>query len=222
MSDTSTLTRTGIPDGVSRPGRASISGVLAGVVTAVGFASLVLVPGGGTTTAKSVVDFYDSSGKRAWAYALGLVLIIGCMTMIWFFTQLKSRLGDTSLARVAHIFAVFGAGAIAVGTAIMLGPTGVQVNTGQGFVGVPVATALAQSGLGVIIGCGLYPIAAAIFLMSVEARRQRTALPRWLASAGMVVAVLLLGSAIGTPAVLLPIWLVVAGVATWRTSRATA
>lgn len=222
MSDTSTLTRTATSYDLAPRGRPSISGIVAGVVTAVGFASLVLVPGGGTTTAKSVVDFYDSSGKRAWAYALAVVLIVGCMTIMWFFTQLKSRLADTTLTRMAHIFALFGAASVAIGTAIMLGPTGVQVNTGQAFVGVPIATTLAQSGLGVIIACGMYPIAAAIFLMSLQARRERAALPRWLATAGMVVAVLLIGSAVGAPAVLLPIWLVVAGVATWRTSQTAA
>ena len=96
----------------------------------------------------------------------------------------------------------------------------VLVNTGQHFVGVPIATALAQSGLFVMIGCGIYSIAVAIFLFSLEARRQRTALPRWLATSGLVVAVLLLGSYVGAPAALLPIWLVVAGLASRQTSRA--
>jgi hypothetical protein len=224
MSDTSILDqRTASPRAAtvhvnSSSPRSSISGVMAGIVTAVGFASLVLVPGGGTTSAKSVVNFYESSSKRAWAVALGFVLVAGCLLTMWFFTQLKARLSDSMVTRLAHLFAVFGAASIAVGTGILLGPTGVQMNTGQAFVGVPIATTLAQSGLFVIIGCGIYPIAAAIFLMSLEARRQRTVLPRWLATAGLVVAVLLLGSAVGSPAILLPVWLVVAGLTGWRTN----
>jgi hypothetical protein len=200
----------------------AISGVVAGVVTLAGLVGTTLVPGGGTTSAKSVLDYYDSSGKRASAVALGFVLIAGCLIMMWFFSELKARLADNRSTRVAHLFAVFGAAAIAVGNCILLGPTGVQMNTGQHFVGVPVATALAQSGLFVMIGCGVYSIAVAIFLISLEARRQRTALPRWLATSGLVVAVLLVGSYVGAPVVLLPVWLVVAGLASRSTSRLAA
>ena len=61
----------------------------------------------------------------------------------------------------------------------------------------------------------------AIFLLSLAARRQRTALPGWLAVAGMVIGVLLVASVIGTPALLLVVWLLLVAATGFRSDMVT-
>jgi hypothetical protein len=151
---------------------------------------------------------------------LAIVLVAGCLLTMWFFTELRSRLAASGPVQVAYVFAIAGAALLMAGAGIALGPTGVQLASGRPFVGTAVADALVQSGLFVSVVTGVYSLAVAIFLFALAAVRQRAGLPRWLAIASMVVAVLLLGSFVGSPAVLLPIWLLVAGVAGLRTGVA--
>lgn len=205
-----------------RQGRGRIAGITAGLVLAGGSLFFSVVPGGGTTSTSSILDYYHSSGRRETAIILALVLVAGCLLTMWFFTELRARLAATTQARVAYGFAIAGAALIMAGAGIAMGPTGAQAFSGRPFAGAGVADALAQSGLFVAILCGVYTLAAAIFLFGLAALRQRTGLPRWLAVTSMAVAVLLLGSIIGSPAILLPVWLLVAGLAGLRSSRAAA
>jgi hypothetical protein len=56
----------------------------------------------------------------------------------------------------------------------------------------------------------MYSFALAIVLVSLHASRTR-AVPRWQSVTGMVVGVLLLGSFVAAPALLLPVWALVTG-----------
>jgi hypothetical protein len=199
--------------------RLTIAGIFAGVIFAVGYLVGAVVPGGGDTSDKSITDFYDSSGKRAWAFILALVLVAGCFLMVWFFTELRNRLPEHGLTTVGHTIAMLGAGLVAAGGLIMLAPAGVQMNSDADFVGVPIAHTFAQAGLGVMLVGGMYAFAVAVFLLSLEARRTG-ALAGWLSITGLVVGVLLLASYIWLPGFLLPLWTIVLGVAAARGTAA--
>jgi hypothetical protein len=192
--------------------RLRISAVAAGVLFAVGLISPLLIPGGGSVTDKDFTDFYDSSSKRTTAYLLYFALLIGCWLMVWFFTELRTRMQGSTRVEVGYRLAIGAAVLVIVGGAIDLSPAAVQVNsTKSGFVGVPIAHALAQAGLITLIA-GLFTFAAAVLLFGL-AFRQSPSFPRWLGILSIVFAVLLLSSYILIGAFLLPIWAIVVGVA---------
>lgn len=191
--------------------RFMVSGILAGLLYGAGLTATLLIPGGGNTSAQDITDFYDSDSKRTIAYLLALVLIAGCVVAIWFFNELRARLSERMLTRVGYSVAVFGLVATAVGAGVLVGPTGVQVNSDADFVGVPVAHALAQAGLGVVFGAGLYPLGVAMFLFSLAARGAR-AMDQWLWIVSIVLSVIMLGSFFGVPGYAFPLWLIVVGV----------
>lgn len=195
------------------------AGVLAGLVFAAGLFSVFLVPVGGTTTDADITAFFDSSGKRLAALLLYLALVAGSWLMAWFFTELRRALPPGGLAEYAERVAWLGAAAVVVGGAVALGPVGAQSMAGHDFVGVPVALALGQAGLGCVLVGGIYSFALAVFLVSLHAARQ-AAVPRWQTAAGFVVAVLLLASVVALPAFLLPVWTVLTGL-TLRTRQPT-
>lgn len=208
--------------------RGRIAAITTALVFTVGFGGFLQAgpPGGGTTPAKAVTDYYHSTGSVIMGAVLGLVQVAGCLLLLWFFAELRSRLADTMLTQVAHTFAIVGVTLVLAGTMIMLGPTGVQLFTGSSFaggtfVGVPAALTAGQAGIWVLLFGGVYPIAAAVFLLSLAARRQRAALPGWLAVAGMVIGVLLIASVIGTPSLLLVIWLLLVAATGFRRPAAT-
>jgi hypothetical protein len=64
--------------GPGRQGRGRIAGIASGLVLATGVAFFAVVPGGGTTSTNSILDYYHSSGKRDTAIILALVLVAGC------------------------------------------------------------------------------------------------------------------------------------------------
>lgn len=196
----------------ARPGPRRILALVTAIVFTAGLSVFVQVPGGGTTPTKSFTDFYSSSGKRLAAFLFTLVMVAGCLLLMWLFTEIRSRLADSMPARLGHTFAIVGAALLLAGTCIVIGASGVQNFTGQPFVGVNVAGAVHQAGGSLAILGGIYPLAVAIFLLSLAARRERAALPGWLATTGLVLAVLLIGSIIASPAVLLPIWILLVAV----------
>lgn len=203
--------------------RGRIAAILTAVVFAVGFTGFLMAgpPGGGTTTTKDVTDYYQSTGSVLTGALLGLVQVAGCLLLLWFFAELRSRLSDTMLAQVGHTIATVGVTLVVAGTMIMLAPSGVRLFTGASFaggtfVGVPAAMTAGQAGLGVLLFGGVYSLAAAVFLLSLAARRQGAAMPGWLAVAGMVIAVLLVASVVGTPALLLVIWLILVAAGGFR------
>lgn len=195
--------------------RLPTAGILAGVLFAAGLFSVFSLPGGGSVTDRQFTDFYSSSGRRASALVLYFALVAGSWLMAWFFAELRRSLAPGALAEYAERVAWLGAAATVIGGAVALGPVGVQMNSGNGFVGIPVAHAFDQAGLLILIVGGIYSFAVATFLMALHARRTASA-PRWQTVIGRVVAVLLLASYVAAPAVLLPLWVIVMGL----TSRA--
>lgn len=190
--------------------RLRMAALLAAILFSVGYLVVLVIPGGGDVTAKDFTDYYDSDGRMHVALALVFVVIAAAWTLAWFFTEVKARLADDMLSRTAFGVSLLGCGALAVGAAIMFAPTGVQVNSGEDFVGVPIAHTFHQAGGGVMIFFGMWSLALATALVSISAHRQAL-VPRWLSIGGGVVAVLMLGSYIWMPGYIFPIWLVVFG-----------
>lgn len=198
--------------GVGSRSRLRISGLLAGVVFLIGLGTFLVLPGGGDVTDKQFTDFYNSGGHRATAVLLYLVLVAGAWLVTWFFGELRAlgtqgRLGDVA-SRVSSV----GTAAVIIGGAVALGPTGVQTNSGQPFVGVSVADTFAQAGMFTLIIGGIFSYGLALFLSCLDARRAG-GLSGWATMSGMVVAVLLVGAYIALPAVLLPLWMIVVALA---------
>lgn len=170
-----------------------ISGLLAAAVFAVGYAVAITVPGAGDASAKGYTSFYTSDARMTVAGVLFAVLIAGCIGMIWFFTEWRSRLPDGLLTRVGYTAAVFGAVALPVGAAIMTGPAGAVQKSSNDFVGVAVASAFAQAGLGIMLGVGMTGFAVGALLLC-QASRRASLVPRWVAIVGTVLSVLTLAS----------------------------
>ncbi|HEY7136071.1 MAG TPA: hypothetical protein VIB48_13485 [Acidimicrobiia bacterium] len=207
----------------TRPRHAlTIAGVLAGIVFAVGFFSVIIIPGlGGTSTTKDFTDFYNSNGKRSAADLLLVVLTVGCWLMVWLFTELRARLAGSARVEVAHRLSVVAASAVMIGAAIEAGPSMVQNNSDNAkFVGVPIAHTFAQAGAAVVI-MGMFTFAAAVFLYGLDLRRS-VLLPAWLGTVSLVIAILLVGSFFVLPGLLLPIWAVIVGVVGRDRTKVTA
>lgn len=192
--------------------RLPLAGVLAGLTFGTGLFTLFTIPGGGDTTDQQFTDFYNSGSHRATAFGLYLVLAVGSWLMVWFYGELAARFGPGPLSAFIHRMATVGATATLVGGGIMLAPASVQTNSNAPFVGVPIAQTLTHAGLLVVIVGGVYTFAATTFILCLRARRA-SALPGWAAITGMVVAVFLLASIVATPAILLPVWVIIAGLA---------
>jgi hypothetical protein len=191
--------------------RLRVAGILSGILIAVGGFGVLTVPAGGDVTTQDFISFYSSSGKRLTALLSYFVLIIACWLLVWLFSELRVRLAPGARAEMGHRLGVGGALMLIVGGGILLAPVGVQENTpGSKFVGPVIAHTLGQAGLLPFIA-GVWTIAVGIFLTS---HRMRTSgvFPGWLAIFGMVVAVLLIGSYVAFPIVLLPIWAIVVGI----------
>lgn len=195
--------------------RLPLAGVLAGLAFGAGLFTLFTIPGGGVVTDRQITDFYDSSGRRGTAFVLYLVLVVGSWLMTWFFTELAARLEPGLLAGFVRRMAAVGTAAVIIGGGIAFAPSSVQMNSGRPFVGIPIAQTFAHAGLMVVIVGGVFSFAAATFAVCLRARRTR-ALPGWVAVSGMVVAVLLLAAFVVAPAILLPLWVIVAGLGARR------
>lgn len=195
------------------------SAVVAAVLFSIGYAIVVVLPGGGTVADEEFLAFYTPGRSFFLPFMLVLVLLAGSWALVWFFSELRARLPEQVLSQTAYGVALVGAAALAVGGAILFAPSGVQMNAEVGFVGVPVAHAFAQAGLGVMLAIGMYSLALAVALFSLSLRRANL-VPSWLSITGIVIAVLLLGSYIWAPGYLLPIWVVLVGIIGARQDRA--
>jgi hypothetical protein len=195
--------------------RLSVAGVLAGVVFAVGLFCIFTIPGGGNVTDRQFTDFYNSSGRRTTALLLFFALVAGSWLMAWFYSELRRTLAPGALADYAERIAWLGAAVTIIGGAVALGPVAVQMNSGNSFVGIPIAHTFDQAGLLILIVGGIYSFAVATFLMGLHGHRTDSA-PRWQTITSRTVAVLLLASYVAAPAVLLPIWTILVGASSRR------
>jgi hypothetical protein len=191
--------------------RLLISGVLAAIIFGAGYCVAVVVPGAGDTTTNDYTSFYASDSRMTTAAILFFALIAGSVLMLWFFTELRAQLPDGLLTRIGYSAAMVGVVALPVGAAILGGPAGAQQGEGTAFVGVPVAAAFSQAGLGVMLGIGMVGFAVATLLMSLAARR--TALfPQWLVVLGSVFGVLSIASYFWIPGFAFVAWVLITGV----------
>lgn len=190
--------------------RLRVSAVLAALLFSVGYLVVLIVPGGGEVTDRDFTDFYDSDGRIFVSFLLYLVLLAAAWSIAWFFTEVKARLRDDLLSRAALAIALLGCGGLAVGGALLGAPGGVQMNSDAGFVGIPIAHTFAQAGLGVMLVVGMFSLALATALVSLAARRDAL-VPSWLSIAGIVIAVLMIGSFIWLPGYVFPVWVLTFG-----------
>lgn len=191
------------------------SALVSAALFTAGYFVVVLVPGGGDTSAKDITDFYDSDGKIFAAFVLCGALLAGGLALLWFFNELRSALPDDILVRIGYAAAVMGAASVALGAMVFFAPGGVQQNSDGDFVGVEVAHTFAQAGLGMILLVGMTSLALAVCLYSLAMWRAAVA-PVWLSIAGVIVAVVMLGSYIWIPGLIFPVWVIVVGAVSLR------
>ncbi|HVR33516.1 MAG TPA: hypothetical protein VMS74_12530 [Acidimicrobiia bacterium] len=192
--------------------RLVLASTVGALLFSVGYLLVLVIPGGGTTAEADFTAFYVGRDSFFDVFLLFLALVGGAWALVWFFTELSARIPESTLRRVGYAASLIGAAGLSIGGALLFAPVGVQMNSaGSAFVGSPIAHTLAQAGLGTILVAGMYSFALAVGLFSIALRRSGL-VPSWLAIAGIVVAVLMLGSYIWVPGYLLPVWMVVLGV----------
>lgn len=165
----------------------------------------------GLLAANDYNSFYASDSRMTAASILFFALIGGCLLMLWFFTELRAQLPDGLLSRIAYSAAIVGVVALPAGASILGGPAGAQQSASTEFVGVPVAAAFAQAGLGLMLGIGMVGFALATLLMSIAARRSGL-VPSWLGFLGSALGVLAMASYFWLPGFAFVIWVFVTGV----------
>jgi hypothetical protein len=190
--------------------RLRLAALLAAVLFSVGYLVVLVIPGGGDVTAKDFTDYYDSDSRMRVSFVVMVVLLFAAWAIVWFFAEAKARLDDGLLTRMAASASLVGSGALVVGAAILGGPTGVQMSSNEGFVGVPIAHTFAQAGLGVMLFVGMGSLALATALVSI-AEHRHAAVPRWLSIGGVIVAVGMVGSYIWLPGYIFPVWMLAFG-----------
>jgi hypothetical protein len=195
--------------------RLRLVALLAAVLFSVGYLVVLVIPGGGDVTAKDFTDYYHSDARMRASFVLMVVLLFAAWAIVWFFAEVKARLDDGVLTRIAANASLVGSGALVVGAAILGGPTGVQISSDEDFVGVPIAHTFAQAGLGVMLFVGMGSLALATALASIAAHRH-AAVPRWLSIGGVIVAVAMVGSYIWLPGYIFPVWVLVFGLVGFR------
>jgi hypothetical protein len=139
------------------------------------------------------------------------VLTVGCLATLWFFTEVWDRYADDILTRIGRSATMIGLGGVAAGGLILIAPAGVQLNTDRDYPGIEIANTFAQAGFAVMLILGIFALALAVCLASVQAWRTGAA-PRWFAVAGLVAAVIMLGSYIWIPGFIFPVWILATGV----------
>ena len=156
-----------------------LSAVVSAVLFTIGYLVGALVPGGGDVTDEDFVDFYNSDSEITTALVLAYVLVAGCLALIWFFTELRTRLPDDVISRVAYASAVFGAASVAIGGVLLLAPGSAQLFSDREFLGVDIAHAFAMAGFGIMLIPGMGAFALATALVSLSFLRSGMA-PAWL------------------------------------------
>lgn len=198
-----------------------VSSVVAAVLFSIGYLIVAVIPGGGNVTEADFADFYGGDPSFFNVFLLVLAMLAGSWALAWFFSELHSRVGEHPLARMGYSAAIIGAAGLAIGAVITFAPAAVQMNSDSSYVGDAVAHAFAQAGLGAMLLVGMYSLALAVAVYSIVLRRT-TLVPGWLSVAGLIIALLMLGSYIWVPGFLLPIWVLLVGVMEGRSSvRAT-
>ena len=206
---------------MSSASRLRVSAALSAVLFVIGYLVVVVVPGGGQVTESDFTEFYDSDGKLALEFLLTVGFFLAAAALAWHFIELRTSVGGSVLAQLAATLGTMGAVALPVGAAILLAPAGVQLNSDAGFVGVPIAHAFAQAGLGVMMLLGMGLLGVSTILFALEIRRTKAG-PSWLWMAGGAAGVIAFGSYIWVPGLAFPVWLIVLAAAGLRSNPVAA
>ncbi len=196
------------------------SGALTGVLLLAGLLCFFAFPGGGELDRTAVTDFYTSGGVAQDLVMLSApLLLLASWAATWFLLEWRALLPEQSrLGEVALSVARTGAVVVAAGAAVAIGPLEVQKIAGGDFVGIPIATTLAQSGLGVMV-IGFFSWGLALVLLGVASRRAGVLAPGS-ARAAIVVGVLQVLDVVFSPVVLVPLLLLLIGLRGVRTTSA--
>ena len=190
--------------------RTSLVGIAAAIVYIGGHILLAPIPGGGDTTAEDFQKFYVTDDNTGVAIAGVLVLTIGCLGMLWFFHEVREHI-ETPLARAGFVSTAVGLALVVAGAAIVAGPSGVQFNSDEPFVGNAVAHALAQAGYGVMLIGGAMFLGLGVGMLAVAGRRTGVLVP-WVGIAGIVAAVLQVVGYIWLPMFAIPLWVLIVAI----------
>ena len=168
------------------------------------------------------VAWFDDSGNRTLQCVSLFLMVLAALAFVVFITGLVRRLRAESTvhdgaAQVAHGAGLLLSAAIAIG--------GVAINQISGaieFGDLPTPSAdilrtAEQLGYGIVLVVGGWCAALTVAAASIAARGT-TVLPRWLATAGFVAAVILVFSVIFIPMAVLPLWVLAVAIAVGRRS----
>lgn len=211
---------------VGRDLRAPRAAGVAGLLFSILFvAALIMVQGapGGGSSAAEIEEWYLRGGARHLAIVGLYIVPFAGIAFLWFIAVIRSHVGDAEDRFFATVF--LGSGLLFVAmlfaAAASIGAPLVSVKFQGAPVPGPDAIALARA-LGYTF---LYVYAirvAAVFVISVSTLGLRTkTLPRWLAIAGIVMAVLMLLSVsfFRFIVVLFPLWVAAVSIVILLTSR---
>jgi hypothetical protein len=189
-------------------------GLAGAVVYLAGMFIISAIPGGGEPDGRDFEKFYVEDENTVLGIVGVLVLTVGCLGILWFLHELRQRVGS-SLGGLGFTSAALGLALVAAGAGIIAGPSAVQEFGNGAYVGDNVAHALAQSGYGVMLAAGALFLGLGVGVLSYAARQTAT-LVSWVAIAGIVVAVLQLVAVFWIPSLLVPVWVGVAAVTSFR------
>lgn len=189
-------------------GNARWLGAAGAVLYAVGFVLVSSVPGGGETEAADFEKFYVTDERTTMPLVGLFALSIGALALLGFLHELRGALTDRFGGFGAGV-AALGLAVVTVGGGILTGPSGVQAFGDSAFVGESVAHALAQAGFAAMLVPGSLFLGAGVAVLSSVGQRTGV-LPKWVAVLGYVAAAFQLVAIIWVPALLVPIWFLVA------------
>ena len=193
---------------MSAPAAFRVSATLTGVLLLTGLLCFFTFPGGGELDRAAMTHFYTSAGATQGVVMVSVLLLtLASWSAAWFLVEWRALLPEESrLGEVGVGVARTGAVVVAAGAAVAIGPLGVQQMARGDFVGIPIATTLAQSGLGVMV-VGFFSWGLALVLLGVASRRAGV-LARGSATTAVVVGVLQVFDVVFSPVVLVAVLLV--------------
>ena len=156
--------------------------------------ALTSVPDEGKSSDQQLADFYSDSGTQLRVWAGALVGIVAALLFLWFFVALRDRLARVEPSGLPTL--VLGAGLVFVVFALLAGMVGTALPAGLVYSEELELTDFDALRVVLILGNHYLSGAAAtiaavvVFSSSFLARRHHL-YARWLAWAGMVVAVLM-------------------------------
>jgi hypothetical protein len=191
--------------------RLTLSAVLAAVVFGIGYFIAVVIPGAGSASASDYTKFYTSDSKQTVAAILYVALFVGCMAMLWFFNELRARLVEDTLTRLAFTATVVGVVAVLAGAAVLGGPAASVQGTDAAYVGNATASAFAQGGLALFLLGGMYSLGFAALLLTIALARQALLpKPAWIVAG--ILAIATFGSFFWIPGFAFLAWVLLTGI----------